>query len=151
MKAMKINLQFEIDDKDAMDVLGHIGVILRQREKPKTSPPQVPTPSDAEAKQAIDKFMQGAQTSTPPAPATPPPAAPTPQAPATPPPATSQTPPQLPNITQDQVKAKLSELINAGKSEIAKGIIQRVGATRLQDVDPKNYILVMQAAHEALQ
>lgn len=141
MKAMKINLQFEIDDKDAMDVLGHIGVILRQREKPKTSPPQVPTPSDAEAKQAIDKFMQGAQTPPTQAPATP--DTPTPTAP--------ETPPQLPNITQDQVKAKLSELINAGKSEIAKGIIQRVGATRLQDVDPKNYILVMQAAHEALQ
>lgn len=115
--------------------------------------------------QLKEKMAQAllAMTTTPASPA------PMPQAPVSPPPAkpaaktseaqpdqntqpTPDAPPQnteVPvNPTIDQVRAALTGLVNRGKAQEAKGILERLDAHKVTELDPKNYVLVMQLVSE---
>ena len=65
---------------------------------------------------------------------------------ATPPSQEEKTAPQL---TLEEVRAELSKLSKAGKTAIVKQILAGVGVSKLSDVDPEKYWIVMAQAQEA--
>lgn len=54
-----------------------------------------------------------------------------------------------PQLTLEEVRAELSKLSKAGKTAIVKQILAGVGVSKLSDVDPEKYWIVMAQAQEA--
>jgi len=52
-------------------------------------------------------------------------------------------------LTLEEVRAELSKLSKAGKTAVVKQILAGVGASKLSDVDPEKYWIVMAQAQEA--
>ena len=65
---------------------------------------------------------------------------------ATPPSQEEKTATQL---TLEEVRAELSKLSKTGKTAIVKQILAGVGVSKLSDVDPEKYWIVMAQAQEA--
>ena len=66
----------------------------------------------------------------------------------------AQTPPltaqeETPPLTLEEVRAELSKLSRAGKTSVVKQILAGVGASKLSEVDPSQYWLLMAQAQEA--
>jgi hypothetical protein len=63
------------------------------------------------------------------------------------------SPPQeekvAPSLTLEEVRAELSKLSRAGKTSVVKQILAGFGASKLSEVDPAKYWLLMAQAQEA--
>ena len=56
---------------------------------------------------------------------------------------------EAPPLTLEEVRAELSKLSRAGKTSVVKQLLAGVGASKLSDVDPSKYWLLMAQAQEA--
>ena len=56
---------------------------------------------------------------------------------------------EAPPLTLEEVRAELSKLSRAGKTSVVKQILAGVGASKLSEVDPSKYWLLMAQAQEA--
>ena len=61
----------------------------------------------------------------------------------------SQEEKTAPQLTLEEVRAELSKLSKAGKTAVVKQILAGVGVSKLSDVDPEKYWIVMAQAQEA--
>lgn len=57
-----------------------------------------------------------------------------------------EEPEEVPQYTQEQVRAKLTELSRAGKAKAVKQLLTDAGATNVTSLDPSKYAEVMQKA-----
>ena len=55
-----------------------------------------------------------------------------------------------PTISLEDVRAVLADLSRKGHTKEMKQILSRFGASKLSDVDPANYVQVVEAAKEAV-
>ena len=62
-------------------------------------------------------------------------------------------PPQVekeaPTLTLEEVRAELSKLSRAGKTSVVKQLLAGFGVSKLSDVNPKDYWVLMAQAQEA--
>ena len=56
---------------------------------------------------------------------------------------------ETPPLTLEEVRAELSKLSRAGKTSVVKQILAGVGASKLSEVDPSKYWVLMAQAQEA--
>ena len=54
-----------------------------------------------------------------------------------------------PPLTLEEVRAELSKLSRAGKTPVVRQLLADVGASKLSEVDPSKYWLLMAQAQEA--
>ncbi len=54
-----------------------------------------------------------------------------------------------PSLTLEEVRAELSKLSRAGKTPVVRQLLAGVGASKLSEVDPSKYWLLMAQAQEA--
>ena len=55
---------------------------------------------------------------------------------------------EAPPLTLEEVRAELSKLSRAGKTSVVKQILAGVGASKLSEVDPSKYWVLMAQAQE---
>lgn len=72
--------------------------------------------------------------------------APEENAPASPP--APSAPPEEPTISLEEVRAFLGQKSREGYTDAVRGLLQQFGATKLSEVEPKDYAALMQAAEE---
>ena len=57
-------------------------------------------------------------------------------------------PPPEPKITLEEVRSFLGQKSREGYTDAVRGLLQKFSATRLSEVDPKDYAALMKAAEE---
>ena len=63
-------------------------------------------------------------------------------------PAPTPSPLPEPKITLEEVRGFLGQKSREGYTDAVRGLLQQFGATRLSEVDPKDYAALMKAAEE---